>query len=98
MSRSVRGLVHVEVCLVAWYVFMSFVFSSGYSLFCCTETWLTEAIFDNEIIACGHCIYRKDRLSRGGGVLIAVNESIPSAEIDPPMDLESGDCLFWLQE
>lgn len=65
---------------------MSYVFTSGYSAFCCTETWLTDTIFDNEIIACGYCIFRKDRLSRGGGgVLIA---SIPIAEIESPRDLE----------
>jgi len=69
-------------------VFTSFVFSSGYLVFCCTETWLTDAIFDNEIIACGYCIYRKDRLSRGGGILIAVNQSISSAEVESPRELE----------
>ena len=85
----------MEVCLLnarslvnKLSVFMSFVYSSDYSVICCTETWLSEHIFDNEIIAKGYCIYRKDRGSRGGGVLIAVKVSIPSIEVASPQDLE----------
>lgn len=67
---------------------MSFVYSSGYSIFCCTETWLTDSVYDNEIIATGHCIFRKDRMTRGGGVLVAVENSIASTEVNSPSDLE----------
>ncbi len=42
-----------------------------------------------EILPYNYCIYRKDRNSRGGGVLLAVRtQSIPSRLIDTPPDLE----------
>ena len=37
------------------------------------ETWLSDFVYDHEILPSNYSIYRKDRLSRGGGVLIAVN-------------------------
>lgn len=68
--------------------FMSFVYSSNYSIVCCTETWLSDSIFDNEIIPTGYSIYRKDRGWRGGGVMVAVKNSICSAIVSSPPDLE----------
>ena len=53
-----------------------------------TETWLSELVFDKEILPSHYAIYRKDRGSRGGGVLVAVDESIPSSLIDSPPNLE----------
>ena len=35
-------------------------------------------IYNSEILPTNYLIYRKDRKSRGGGVLIAVNDKIPS--------------------
>ena len=46
-----------------------------------TETWFTPYIFDNEILPSGYTIYRQDRGSRGGGVMVAVSDSIPSAQV-----------------
>ena len=54
------------------------IYSKSISLFCITETWLHENILDNEIIPPGYKIYRRDRKSRGGGILIAIDESIIS--------------------
>ena len=45
---------------------------------CITETWLTNVISDPEIIPSNYTIYRNDRNTRGGGVLIAISNSIPS--------------------
>ena len=56
--------------------FQSFICSSDFSILCITETWLSKDIFDNEIIPSGYTIYRKDRDSRGGGVLLAVKDNI----------------------
>lgn len=46
-------------------------------MICLTETWLTESVFDQEILPTNFNIFRKDRQSRGGGVLIATKSSIP---------------------
>ena len=53
-----------------------------------TETWLTSFIYDNEILPSKFILYRSDRESRGGGVLIAVNYSKPSILIPSPSNLE----------
>ena len=68
--------------------FRSFVYSSNYSIFCITETWLSDLIYDNEILPTGFNIYRKDRSSRGGGVLIAIDQDIHSSIIFSPSHLE----------
>uniref|UniRef100_A0A1X7SEB5 Uncharacterized protein n=1 Tax=Amphimedon queenslandica TaxID=400682 RepID=A0A1X7SEB5_AMPQE len=49
--------------------FQSFVYSFHPSLISVTETWLSDYIFDNEILPDGYSVFRCDRLSRGGGVL-----------------------------
>jgi len=49
---------------------------------------LSASIFDLEILPTNYIIYRKDRSTRGGGVLIALEESIPSSIIPSPGDLE----------
>ena len=52
------------------------------------ETWLSDSIFDHEILPCGYSLYHKDRATRGGGVLIAVSDLVPSTLISTPPDLE----------
>ena len=42
-----------------------------------TETWLSDYIFDNEILPSGYNIFRADRPSRWGGVLLAVSSDLP---------------------
>ncbi len=61
---------------------------SNFDVFCFTETWLNDTVFNNEIIPIGYSIYRKDRSARGGGVLIAVNDNIPSWSVKSPSHLE----------
>ena len=41
-----------------------------------TETWLSNYIFDNEVLPSGYNIFRADRPSRGGGVLLAVSSDL----------------------
>jgi len=53
-----------------------------------TETWLTENIFDSEILPNQYIIYRNDRQSRGGGVLLAVQTHISSKLLSSPTNLE----------
>ncbi len=68
--------------------FQSFVYASHLNVICVTETWLSDSIFDKEIVPSHYTIYRKDRGSRGGGVLVAVDDSIPSSLNFSPPDLE----------
>ena len=62
-------------------LFQSYVYSSDFDVICLTETWLSESVFDQEILPTNYNIYRKDRPSRGGGVLIATKSTIPVSVI-----------------
>ena len=72
--------------------FQSFVYSSGLKIIGITETWLSNAIYDNEILPTGYNIYQSDRPSKGGGVLLAIDHSIHSSLIFSlifsPVDIE----------
>ena len=68
--------------------FQSFVYTYNFCITCVTETWLSQLIFNGEILPSDYILYRKDRPSRGGGVLIAVKDSIPSFSVSSPPDLE----------
>lgn len=48
---------------------------------CITETWLTASTKDNELAPHKFNIYRCDRDTRGGGILIAICKKIPSRAI-----------------
>ena len=63
-------------------------YSTPYSIYCITETWLSNSVFDCEILPCEYTLYCKDRGSHGGGVLIAVSDSVPSVLISSPEELE----------
>ena len=58
-------------------LFQSYVYSSDFDVICLTETWLSDFIYDQEILPTNYNIYRRDRPSRGGGVLIAIKDTIP---------------------
>ena len=60
-------------------LFQSFVYSSDFTFICLTETWLSDHVSDGEILPNGFVLYRKDRPTRGGGVLIAVKSAVPSS-------------------
>ena len=40
------------------------------------ETWLSETITDLEILPQGYSLYRKDRGSHGGGVMLAISNTL----------------------
>jgi len=63
-------------------------YSTPISIYCITETWLSNYVLDCEILPCEYTLYRKDRGSRGGGVLIAVSDSVPTVLISSPEELE----------
>ena len=53
-----------------------------------TETWLSDKILDNEILPYNYSIIRKDRQSRGGGVMFAIKHSNSYQVLPSPPDLE----------
>lgn len=68
--------------------FQSFVYSSDFTIFYLTETWLSGHVSDGEIFSNDFVIYRNDRPSRGGGVLIAVKSHVDSSRLPSPPDIE----------
>ena len=58
--------------------FQSVIYSKDLDVICITETWLNDTISSTEILPTLYTIYRNDRINQGGGVLIAVKESILS--------------------
>ena len=63
-------------------------YASEFNVFCLTETWLSDFVLDSEVLPYDFIVYRQDRASRGGGVLVAVHDSIPSLLLSSPSDLE----------
>ncbi|CAB4010406.1 Hypothetical predicted protein [Paramuricea clavata] len=55
--------------------FQNLVYSEDPDIFCVNETWLNEDIKNSEILHSGYDIFRNDRGSRGGGVLLAIKIS-----------------------
>ena len=74
--------------------FHSFLYSSLLAVIAVTETWLSQSIFDNEVLPNGYSVYRKDRQYRGGGgILIGTASHISSSflysQSDPDVLLSS---------
>ena len=46
------------------------------------ETWLTNNISDNEILLPNYITYRKDRTTRGGGLLLNIKYDHPSKRLE----------------
>lgn len=69
-------------------VFLSFVYSSIYKLIAITETWLSHQRLDNEILSTNYVIYRADQDTRGGGMMLAIHESLQSKLLTSPSNLE----------
>ena len=53
-------------------------------IFAITETWLSGSVYNGKILLNNFIIYRCDRSSRGGGVLIAVKDTIPNLLLPTP--------------
>lgn len=63
-------------------------YSNNFSILSFTETWLSDYIYNKEIIPSGYSILRKDRNGRSGGVMVAVKDSIPCKQLLSPSNLE----------
>ena len=66
----------------------SFTFTKSINILCLTETWLLPTIHNNEIVPSNYEIYRRDRHSTGGGVLIAISNDLPSRLVYTADDIE----------
>ena len=64
------------------------IYSHDYDIIAITETWLSDNVFDNEILPTNYTIYRKDRKFRGGGVMLAVKNTIHSHILSVHPELE----------
>ena len=63
-------------------------YSSEFNIYCICETWLSNFVYDHKILPVNFTICRKDRLSRGGGILVAVSNVFDSLHFSSPADLE----------
>ncbi|XP_046406403.1 uncharacterized protein LOC124171300 [Ischnura elegans] len=77
------------------------ILSSHYSDLCffdviaLCETWLSDRVGDSELeLAHSHQLFRRDRCSRGGGVLLAINSTIPATR---RFDLETECEIVWVE-
>ena len=52
--------------------FQSLVYSEDMDIVCVNENWLSGHVYNAEILHSGYCIIRKDRKTRGGGVLLGI--------------------------
>jgi hypothetical protein len=68
--------------------FQELVYSEEADLVCVTETWLKNDIDNAEILPSEYTIYRKDRNSRAGGVLLAVKSCSFSNTCEVKFDLD----------
>ena len=66
----------------------SFFYASQFSIIGVTKTWLSDQIFNHEILPSGYVLYCHDRNSQRGGVLLAVDKSIPGLSFSTPPDFE----------
>lgn len=57
--------------------FQSFVYSSFFDVIAITETWLSDRFQNCELFPSYYSVFRCDRSSRGGGVLLATKSQIP---------------------
>ena len=62
-----------------------------------TETWLAPGTKNSELMLDGYDVYRRDRPSRGGGVLIAVKTNLCSEQISSSKDSETIFCKIQLK-
>lgn len=82
-----------------------------YDIICVTETWLSDSVFDSELLPDQYNVIRCDRkfslvkLSKGGGVLLAIKNNITFSRINtselsavvPLIDIVLCKCLINMQ-
>ena len=69
-------------------VFQNYVYSRSLDIVGITETWLSDKIFDNEILPSMYTIIHKDRGSCGGGVMFVIKSSKSIQVLSTPPSVE----------
>ena len=64
--------------------FQSFILANHFDIVAITETWPHNNIFNNEILPSGYSIYRNDRCSKGGGILLAIKNDFTCKVLPTP--------------
>lgn len=59
-------------------------FSYKYDILCFSETWLKPDILDYDILPPDYSIFRRDRASHAGGVLLAINKDLFPRQVGFP--------------
>lgn len=65
-------------------LFSEMVTTEGYSVLGLSETWLNQAVGNNNITIPNYRIVRKDRATRGGGVAFYVHNTVKFSILEPP--------------
>ena len=68
--------------------FQSYIYAADYDVLAITETWLSGSIYSNEILPNNYNIIRRDHDTRGGGVLLAIKNSIPFKQLHVSDNIE----------
>jgi len=68
--------------------FQSLIYTNSCDIIAITKTWLSDHIYDNEVVPSDYVLFRKDRPSRGGGVLLAIKNDIPCQLVASPNNIE----------
>ena len=68
--------------------FQTLVYSSSFQIIAITETWLSDYILKNELLPSNFNIVRIDRATRGGGVIVAIHDSVPFCVVSSPSNLK----------
>jgi len=99
-TSSVHDTTNPEICnntthlsLLLWNArslnkIFNHTFTQKTDIIAITETWLQSSTYWNEILPSGYILLRNDRDSRGGGVMLAIKDSIVFKQLLFLNDLE----------
>ena len=63
--------------------------SKKFDIIAVSETWLHKNIYDNEILLAGYTLFRSDRGTKGGGVMLAINDELTYKQLTVPDTIEA---------
>ena len=63
--------------------------SKEFDIIAISETWLHENIYDNEILPAGYTLFRSDRGTKGGGVMLAIKDELTCKQLIVPDTIEA---------
>ena len=63
--------------------------SKKFDIVAVSETWLHKNIYNNEILPAGYTLFRSDRGTKGGGVMLAINDKLTCKQLTVPDNIEA---------